>query len=130
MAQLYRYVPGDGNVSWYVLPFPVSTAPLGKVGVLTDCTVCGTPPVLTHVHVTVPPATTVSTAGFDEPFRSLRNTLFPRVTVMALPTGPPPPPPPPAIPMLCAAPPHPARTAVTSIRSISRFVRHILKLLE
>src|SRR5215470_14287495 len=113
-----------------MLPLPVSTPPLVKLGMPSDCTVCGMPPVFAQLHVTVPPATTVSTAGFDEPFRSLRNTLFPRVTVMALATGPPPPPPPPAIPMLCAAPPHPARTTVTSIRSISRFVRHIPKLLE
>ena len=41
---------------------------------------CGTPPALVQVHVTVPPAAMVSTAGFADPLCPLLNTLLPTLT--------------------------------------------------
>src|SRR5260370_26311312 len=54
---------------------------LGKLGVPVDCTLWDSE-LAAQVHVTVPPARIVSTAGFDVPLCTLVNTI-PGPTVTA-----------------------------------------------
>src|SRR5262245_21542505 len=105
-----------------------------------DCTLCGTEPVLAHFQVTFPPATTVSTAGFADPLRSLLKKLFPAVIVTdrgagppPLPAPPPPPPPPPSggppPGAVAIDPPQPMSSAVIRPRRTRGLVPLISKLL-
>src|SRR5229473_2363960 len=63
-----------------------------------DRTLCEMPWSLVQVQVTVPPTTTVSTAGFVLPLWALMNTICPLFPTVTDPAGPPPPPPPPPAP--------------------------------
>src|SRR2546422_11755466 len=60
----------------------------------SDSTLWETPWLLVHVHVTVPPTATVSTAGLSVPLWALMNTIRPSFPTVTDPAGPPPPPPP------------------------------------
>src|SRR2546422_8313343 len=60
----------------------------------SDSTLWETPWLLVHVHVTVPPTATVSTAGLAVPLWALMNTIRPSFPTVTDPAGPPPPPPP------------------------------------
>src|SRR5438093_5785697 len=60
----------------------------------SDSTLWETPWLLVHVHVTVPPTATVSTAGLAVPLWALMNTTRPSFPTVTDPAGPPPPPPP------------------------------------
>jgi len=51
-----------------------------KLGEPTDCTLCGKASEVAQVQVTVPPTATVSTAGLDDPLRSLLKKMSPTVT--------------------------------------------------
>ena len=53
---------------------------LVKSGVPSDSTLWGTLPVLVQVHVTVPPAATVSTAWFVDPLCPLLKKMLPTMT--------------------------------------------------
>ena len=69
------YVPGDAKVTAYVpLAFTVLFVKLGDP---VDSTLCVPP---AHVHVTVPPAAMVSTAGFEALFRLLVKKKLPSWT--------------------------------------------------
>src|SRR5438105_15305580 len=72
-----------------------------------DWTLWETPRLLVHVHVTVPPTATVSTAGFAVLLWALMHTICPLFPTVTDPTGPPPPPPPPPPPSPPPPPPRP-----------------------
>src|SRR5207247_4529046 len=96
----------------------------------SDWTLWETPRLLVHVHVTVAPTATVSTAGFAVPLWALMKTtcpLFPTVTDPNRPPAPPPPPrhpppPPPAPPRPPPprGPPLKRRTRLRAYRATSR----------
>ena len=70
---MYRYVPARLKVTLYVTPTPPRCPLLVKLGVPTDCTVCGTAGPVTQVQVTLVPTATVSTAASVVQFLSLRK---------------------------------------------------------
>src|SRR6476660_3007597 len=53
---------------------------LVKLGEPTDSTLCGTLPAFVQVHVTVPPAATVSTAGLADPLCPPLKKMLPAAT--------------------------------------------------
>src|SRR6266853_1691061 len=72
-----------GNVTAYVWPLPPMIELLANAFDPWDWTLWEMPWLLVHVHVTVPPTATVSTAGLAVPLWPLLNTicpLFPTVT--------------------------------------------------
>jgi hypothetical protein len=78
---VYWYVPAATNVKEYVWPGPTKMLLLVKLGEPSDSTLCDMRAVFTQVHVTVPPTTTVSTAGFVVLLRLLLNRMLPTVTL-------------------------------------------------
>ena len=92
-----------------------------KVGAPSDWTLCDTEPVLDHVQVTLPPATTVSTAVFVVLFRLLRKKSFPTATVADVDGGPTSPPGGTFVGAL-AEPPQPMSRVVIATKGISLFV--------
>src|SRR4051794_3310569 len=61
---------------------------LVKSGVPVDWTLWGRSPVLVQVHVTVPPAATVSTAWFVDPLCALLKKMLPTMTAAVCGAGP------------------------------------------
>jgi hypothetical protein len=107
MAQSYWYVPGVLNVKVYVVPLPLNSPLLEKVGDPSERTVCAVDPVLFRVQVTVVPTATVSMAGFWVSLFPLLKKMFPIVTVPGVP---------PSLGAL-SSPEQPAAAAAAAIRN-------------